>query len=104
MEKNKKRKKNKNRKSLAETINFGKIDLTKYFIFEKEQMHSYFPTYNNIIVSKTKNSNFKICTVCYNHSNYTCPKCLDKYCSNKCFQKHIESKCTKYKNSSHFFM
>ncbi len=74
----------------------GKLNVTKYFIYEKDTIVNRFPNYNNITVKKTKHSNFKICSICYNYSNYTCPKCLDKYCSKNCFKVHIESKCTKY--------
>lgn len=86
----------KNKKSTTEKITFGKLNVTKYFLYEKDTIVNRFPNYNNITVKKTKHANFKICSICYNYSNYTCPKCLDKYCSKTCFKTHIESKCTKY--------
>ena len=75
---------------------FGKINLTKYFMYDKNSISYDFPNYNNIIVKPTKNSIIKICNVCYGLANYTCPRCLDKYCSKECFKTHSEIKCIKY--------
>ena len=84
------------KKTAAETIHFGKINLIKYFLFDKETISTTFPNYNNILVKQTNHSKFKICTICFNLADYTCPKCLDRYCSRHCYKTHIESKCVKY--------
>jgi len=75
---------------------FGKINLNKYFMYDKNSVSYDFPNYNNIMVKANKKSIIKLCNICYGLSNYTCPRCLDRYCSKECFKTHTEIKCIKY--------
>ena len=91
-----KKKKLRPKKTAADNIHFGKLNLVKYFLFDINDVDYAFPNYNNVTAKITKKSNIKICNVCYNYAEYTCPKCLDKYCSRYCFKTHMETKCVKY--------
>lgn len=78
-------------------IRFGKINVNKYFIYEKENINYDFPNYNNIIAKPTKSKSiYKICDVCFGFANYTCKHCQDKYCSIDCYKTHRENKCIKF--------
>ena len=91
---------------VCKQIRFGKINLSKYFTFEKVASpdENNFANYSNIIVktpyvnriNKTANLAYKICNVCFGFAKYTCPHCIDKYCSKECFKIHREVKCVKY--------
>jgi glutamyl/glutaminyl-tRNA synthetase len=35
----------------------------------------------------------KICKICFNKANYSCPRCRDFYCSEFCYQNHKEFVC-----------
>ena len=35
----------------------------------------------------------KICKICFNKANYSCPRCRDFYCSEFCFTNHKEFVC-----------
>lgn len=94
-EKEKKRKK-RIKKTAADTIHYGRLNLVKYFLYDKEDIDMIFPNYNNITVKSSNKFKYKICNVCYNFAEYTCPKCLDKYCSRHCFKTHVEVKCVQY--------
>lgn len=78
-------------------IRFGKINVNKYFIYEKDNIAYDYPNYNNIIVKPIrKKPLYKICDVCFGFANYTCKHCKDNFCSAECFKTHKEKKCTKY--------
>ena len=95
-ESNKKDKKNKTKKK-KKNILFGKINLSKYFDYDPDNIIYDFPNYNNIIVKpKISRPNYKICNICFNFANYTCKHCGDKYCSIDCYKKHKEVKCSKF--------
>jgi len=96
-------KKKRSRRSLhkvAKCIRFGKINVCKYFTYERvlkpEEM--IYPNYNNVMVkgSIIHNIKYKICNICFGFANYTCPRCTDRYCSKECFKFHNEIKCIKY--------
>jgi hypothetical protein len=77
---------------------FGKINLLKFFMYEKESVSFDAPNYYNIGVKPAahKKKTLKLCNICFNIANYTCPSCSDKFCSCACFKKHSEVKCIKY--------
>ena len=78
-------------------IRFGKINVNKYFIYEKENLNYDFPNYNNIIVKPTMTKPLhKICDVCFGFANYTCKHCQDKFCSIECYKTHKETQCIKF--------
>jgi hypothetical protein len=84
---------------VSNEIRFGKINVTKYFIYEKENINTEFPNYNNIIVKPKQGISkpvYKICNVCFGFANYSCKLCNDRYCSKDCFKSHKEIKCVKY--------
>jgi hypothetical protein len=94
-----KKKRARSRPKTSKESRFGRINVAKYFLYEKERDNNQneFPSYNQISVKiKGKKPNYKICNVCFNFANYTCPKCFDKYCSIDCFKVHTEVKCVKY--------
>ena len=84
----------------AKETRFGKINVLKYFTYEKtnKENEAYFPNYNNIAIKNKQRGNisYKICNVCFGFANYTCPRCSDRYCSKECFKTHKEIKCVKY--------
>jgi zinc finger HIT domain-containing protein 1 len=85
---------------VARQIRFGKINVNKYFTYERPSQTEdlIYPNYNNIVVkSKIRNVPvYKICNVCFGFANYTCPRCYDRYCSKECYKSHKEIKCIKY--------
>ena len=84
-------------KKKTKNILFGKINLSKYFDYDPDNVIYDFPNYTNIIVKpKISRPNYKICNVCFNFANYTCKHCGDKYCSIDCYKKHKEGKCAKF--------
>ena len=95
--KNQIRKIKKKAKKKTKNILFGKINLSKYFDYDPDNVIYDFPNYNNIIVKpKISRPNYKICNICFNFANYTCKHCGDKYCSIDCYKKHKEVKCSKF--------
>lgn len=78
-------------------IRFGKINVGKYFNYEKDNINYDFPNYNNIIVKPIRSKpTYKICDICFGFANYTCKNCKDKFCSIKCYNTHKEKKCIKF--------
>lgn len=76
---------------------FGKINVWKYFTYEKDNINSDYPNYNNIIAKVThRRPLYKICQVCFDFAKYTCKHCSDKYCSLDCYKTHKEIKCSKF--------
>ena len=95
--KNQQKKTKKRQKKKSKNILFGKINLSKYFDYDPDNVIYDFPNYTNIIVKpKISRPNYKICNVCFNFANYTCKHCGDKYCSIDCYKKHKEGKCAKF--------
>ena len=92
----KKRSKNSTLITSKKAEKFGKINLTKYFMYDINSVSYEFPNYNNIVVKSTKINSTKLCNVCYGLSYYTCPRCSDRYCSKECYKTHSEVKCIKY--------
>lgn len=39
------------------------------------------------------NKSIKICKICFNKANYSCPRCRDFYCSEFCYGNHKEFVC-----------
>lgn len=95
-EERKKKKMRAAKRTAADNLHYGKLNLVSYFLFDKDDVDDVFPNYHSIVVQQKYRSDIKICNVCYNFAEYTCPKCLDKYCSRFCFKTHVEMKCIKY--------
>lgn len=92
-----KKKRNKQKTKYKKEIRFGKINVNKYFNYEKDNINYDFPNYNNIIVKPIRSKpTYKICDVCFGFANYTCKHCKDKYCSIKCYNIHKDKKCIKF--------
>lgn len=78
-------------------IRYGKINVFKYFLYEKENISYDYPNYNNIIVKPSRNKPiYKICEVCFGFADYTCKHCQSKFCSVDCYKTHKEIKCAKF--------
>ncbi|CAK64410.1 unnamed protein product (macronuclear) [Paramecium tetraurelia] len=77
--------KKKQNNTLRKNVNLKKM-------LKNTPLDSEFLNFQNI-TPKAKPQQTKQCSICRSQAKYTCPRCLERYCSLDCHQTHKEIQC-----------
>ena len=95
IKKNIKKKKKRNKKDKRSIMVKSKVNLKQMI----NDMHRKGVTpreyvFDQIAAPKPKiNKSVKICKICFNKANYSCPRCRDHFCSEFCYGNHKQFVC-----------